>query len=211
VKAVATYVTDLTHFLTDDGLLAPGRPGQVGGWFARVAAAASLHPCEETVMTALPCRRRPGRRPCPGYIDLIRHRDGAIEWACSDCDANGFISGWEGTRWDRRRAVARVPAAEAVDLLLSEHEFAQIRRIEDLGPQGEVLMDGAVRVGGGVRVRGSAEEFAELVRDLEVGARTCRGRRRQALAAIAQRMAAVVAPKAQRRPRLVGGDASGHR
>jgi hypothetical protein len=188
---VASYVVDLTHFLDDSGRLAPGHPGRVGAFYARIAATASLHPCEEVVLTPIPCRRRPGRRPCPGHVDLIRHDDDTIEWACTDCTDNGFIRGWEATRWDRRQAAAAAPPDEVVDLLLSQDEFAEIRRLETLGPNGQILIDGAVRVGGGVRMRGARAAFAGLVADLASGADRGRSARRQTLRTIAERLAEI--------------------
>jgi hypothetical protein len=48
------------------------------------------------------CRRRPGRRPCPGIVysvpSLENHE--AIEWHCPVCGDHGVIRGWEGTLWD---------------------------------------------------------------------------------------------------------------
>ena len=177
------------HFLDDGGCLVPGHPGRVGAFYARIAATASLHGCEEIVLTALPCRRRPGRVPCPGHIDLIRHEDDTIEWACSDCVDNGFIRGWEATRWDLRPAAGAVPPGDPIDLLLSQDEFAAIRNIDGLSRQVEVLIDGAVRVGGGVRVRGWRAAFTGLVADLGRAATRSRGTRRQTLRTIAERMA----------------------
>ena len=189
---MASYVVDLTHFLDDDGFLAPGAPGRHARYYTRITAAASLHPVEETVATALHCRRRPGRRPCPGRIDLIRHEDGTIEWACSDCTDNGFIRGWEGTLWDWRPAAGRVAPREPIDLLLSEDEFAEIGSIAALGPDGQMLVDGAMRVGGGVRMHGDRGAFEDLLGDIGAEARAVRGARRRTLDLIRDRMAAIL-------------------
>lgn len=200
-----TYITDIRHFLADDGFLVPGRAGRVGGYFARIAAAASLHPCGEVVLTAIRCTRRPGHKPCPGHIDLIRHQDGTIEWGCSnsDCEFNGMISGWEATLWDWRPMVPKKPPAEVIELVLSEEEFGAVNRCSDLSPDGQILVDGAVRggSGGGIRIRGTREEFANLVEDLAEEAGWAPRLRRKVLKAVGERMGEVVGAMSQsRRP-----------
>ena len=50
----------------------------------------------------MPCRRRPGRRRCPGEIHAGFAEDPReITWICPRCGDNGLIQGWRGTRWDR--------------------------------------------------------------------------------------------------------------
>lgn len=51
--------------------------------------------------TGLQCRRRPGHIRCSGYIQSELSANGMeIRWWCSQCGDNGYISDWEGTRWD---------------------------------------------------------------------------------------------------------------
>jgi len=47
------------------------------------------------------CWRRPGRRPCPGLLDVsFDPETGQIVWFCDECGDEGAISGWEGLIWD---------------------------------------------------------------------------------------------------------------
>ncbi|MGH2718206.1 MAG: hypothetical protein ACRDJU_06480, partial [Actinomycetota bacterium] len=54
-----------------------------------------------TIHTALPCRRRPGHRPCLGRLRVRRSQAPAqIDWACPDCGDEGMIYNFEGDVWD---------------------------------------------------------------------------------------------------------------
>lgn len=54
--------------------------------------------------TGIQCRRRPGHVRCSGYIlsELSEDKQ-QIRWWCEECGDNGYISDWEGTRWDPRK------------------------------------------------------------------------------------------------------------
>jgi hypothetical protein len=94
------WVTDFTHFLDESGgphrgIAAPAR--RLGEYFGAIVAAATS---DSDVAPQIPCRRRPGRRPCPGVIAHRILTDTSIHWACPHCSDNGFISNWQGTAWD---------------------------------------------------------------------------------------------------------------
>lgn len=63
----------------------------------------------ERVVSAMRCRRRPGRRLCQGYIAVVRLETPAvIEWWCTSCGDDGVISGWEGSPFDLRPPALRL-------------------------------------------------------------------------------------------------------
>lgn len=105
-----TWITDLRHYLDDDGDLAP-LPNQ--------ALNIALHLCSIVEwMTSLPqrdihatnvtCRRSPGRKRCTGPIHANFIENGSvIRWSCLICGDNGIIRGWQETRWDRRQEFER--------------------------------------------------------------------------------------------------------
>ena len=96
-----TWITDLTHYLMDDGSMAEGPWSRIARHFGSIASAASLHQSGGWVDTAIRCRRRPGRQPCPGHIRLIRTDvPSRVEWHCTFCSDNGLISNWQNTIWD---------------------------------------------------------------------------------------------------------------
>ena len=73
-----SYITDITHYLDEDGYpVSSGPAGRIGEFFGRIVAAASLHARGDVVPSALRCRRCPGRKLCPGNL-LIAHRDDGV-------------------------------------------------------------------------------------------------------------------------------------
>ena len=97
----STYVTDLRHFLDEDGLLAEGIPAPAENLALHIGAIVSwmTHcPPQRPELTNVRCRRSPGRRRCIGQIvaDLLEDRR-TIVWECPLCGDNGYITGWENS------------------------------------------------------------------------------------------------------------------
>ena len=96
-----TWITKLEHYLNEDGEF----PADLGGpaqslarFFAEIVSATT-----EARRSAVRCRRRPNRKPCPGVIQaVVEVRREEILWECPVCGDNGVLSGWAGTKWDRR-------------------------------------------------------------------------------------------------------------
>jgi hypothetical protein len=118
-------VTDLQHLLD----LPPDTPGparrlaeQLGN-IVRAATAGDAGTWE----TALPCRRRPANRACPGRMIVLRTEPAApIRWQCSVCDDAGVISNWEDSPFDLRRRALTV--AEAPNEIVISNEVAAALR-----------------------------------------------------------------------------------
>ena len=103
-----TWITDMRHFLDEDGVLPEGLPapalklvlyqGAIVAWVAATGCRSG-----QTTRTNVNCRRNPGRRPCGGEIVACHEAaSSTIVWECPLCGDRGRISGWEGTDWDRR-------------------------------------------------------------------------------------------------------------
>ncbi|MGH9029614.1 MAG: hypothetical protein ACRDV4_08380, partial [Acidimicrobiales bacterium] len=80
------YVTDLRHFEgveLDPEAPAPARA--LACYLRRIVRAATSVPGPGGHPSAIPCRRRPGRRPCPGRI-LVERQDlpSRVHWACPE-------------------------------------------------------------------------------------------------------------------------------
>lgn len=98
-----TLIADLTHFLDETGSIAlsKGPAYQLAKHLTSIVAMIShpdpIIPSEYLVR----CRRRPGRKPCTGFIDgdLIPDTED-IEWWCPVCEDNGYIRNWKKTMWD---------------------------------------------------------------------------------------------------------------
>ena len=100
-----TWVTDLRHFLDDEGEIPHALPGpalRLLRFLGAIVQWVTIHAPAEYPWTNVPCRRSPGHRPCPGDIHADYDTDGTtIVWACPCCGANGYITGWQDTFWDR--------------------------------------------------------------------------------------------------------------
>jgi hypothetical protein len=93
-------VTDLSHFLTKEGAIAPMpvQARRLAEFLGNVVAAATTPNADPH---RVQCWRRPGRKPCPGAIETDFEEDDRIVWWCPVCGENGYISHWQGTLWDR--------------------------------------------------------------------------------------------------------------
>lgn len=50
--------------------------------------------------TLLPCKRRPGRKPCLGLMWVMKRDDDYIEAFCFVCkDTEAVVTGWQETEW----------------------------------------------------------------------------------------------------------------
>ena len=100
------WVTDLRHCLDASGAL-PDLPGpalSLALFQGSIVAWVTSHSADSSKRTNVTCRRRPKGRQCPGEIEAeIADSDATVTWACPVCGDGGLISGWQSTRWDRRR------------------------------------------------------------------------------------------------------------
>jgi hypothetical protein len=95
----------MLHFLNADGDLNEDLPGpafRLASQLGAIVKAVSARKDPRSFQTGVKCRRRPGRKPCPGEIlaKIDTTNDFPIIWHCSNCDDNGLISGWQGTLFD---------------------------------------------------------------------------------------------------------------
>ncbi|MGB8021523.1 MAG: hypothetical protein WCF04_09875 [Candidatus Nanopelagicales bacterium] len=107
-------VSDLHHFLDlpDD---VPGPARRLAEQLGNIVRAGTAGDVGAAWPTALPCRRRPANRACPGRVIVGRPPDGPIRWQCSACGDAGVISNWEDSPFDlRRRGLAVAPAAAEI-------------------------------------------------------------------------------------------------
>ena len=103
-----TWVSNMLHSLDEDGNFArqPGPGRCLAEYFGSIVVEVTSRSRDEQDWTIpIPCRRRPGRKPCLGMIAAGFSKDdpNTIVWECSACGDNGYISGWQETQWDKRR------------------------------------------------------------------------------------------------------------
>jgi hypothetical protein len=97
-----TLITDISHFLNEDGDLSLdyGPARNLAEHLTAIIAMVS-HPSPTPIEFAVFCRRRPNRIQCKGQIEGgIDPDTGTIIWWCPECADTGFISNWQDTFWD---------------------------------------------------------------------------------------------------------------
>ena len=143
-------VADLTHFL-DLPEATPGPARRLAAHLGDIVRAATAGDAGTVWTSALPCRRRPAHRPCPGRVKVLRPEPVApIRWQCSVCDDEGVISNWAASRYDLRRrrlTLADVPN----EVVVSQDTAATLHDLRLLDTDSERLVfrirahrDGAV-------------------------------------------------------------------
>ena len=102
------YITDPWHFLDENGNVPDDIPGparKLSLFLGQIIEECSAQPAGETLETSLKCRRRPGRKPCPGEILSWRKNEtDSIKWECTQCGTGGEIHNWRGCPWDKSGA-----------------------------------------------------------------------------------------------------------
>lgn len=164
-----TWSIDIRHYGENPASLfelpAPAR--RLAQYFGGVIFAATVVEPGVVVETALRCRRRPGRRPCPGHLIVSRHDvPPQIRWNCSHCDDNGYIRGWRGTGWDLYDIASgeREPRdAKLHRVLLTEDEYLVLWNVQQVGAAFDMdtarIIYGAITTRHGVEISGSFDDL----------------------------------------------------
>ena len=119
-------VADLHHFL-DVPADTPGPARRLGEHLSSIVAAGTAGDAGTAWESALPCRRRPANRTCPGRIIVIcTQPDTPIGWQCSHCGDDGTISNWADTPYDLRRQ--QLAVAGPLHTIVLEAEIAAVLR-----------------------------------------------------------------------------------
>ena len=173
-------VSDLNHFLDlSDGAPAPAlRLAQHFGNIVRAATAGDER-VGDWWTSALPCRRRPGRRPCPGRITIVRQQPPApIQWRCNVCADEGVISNWEGSPYDlRRRRLTAVGTVNEINI--TDEVATALRELMLLDPDCERLVFSMHAHHGGAVLHASEGDLEELIGGVAAEANHETNRRRQ--------------------------------
>lgn len=171
-------VTDLNHYL-DMPPDVPRPARRLAEHLGNIVRAATAGDAGTAGQTALPCRRRPANRACPGRMIVQRiEPDAPIRWQCSACDDTGLISNWHHSPYDLRRSGLTV-AAEAHDVVIANETAGALRDLLLLDPDCERTV---------FRVRGqrdhaimsvTSEDLEELIGAIAAEANHEPNRRRQ--------------------------------
>jgi len=192
------YVTDLQHFL-DMPPDAPGPARRLAEHLRGIVRAATAGDAQVAWESALPCRRRPANRRCPGRLIVQRGEPGSpIAWRCSTCGDDGVISNWEESPFDlRRRRPALVGAVH--QLVLSYQTASALRELLFPDTELERLVFGIRAHSGDAILAVTDEQLDELTDAVAAEANhESNRRRRQRLDAAYDALNAVTGPADRR-------------
>jgi hypothetical protein len=171
-------VTDLHHFLD----LPPDTPGparRLAEHLSSIVRAATAGDAQIAWESALPCRRRPANRRCPGRLIVQRSEPGSsIRWRCSVCGDEGVISNWEESPFDlRRRRLALIGALH--EIAIPNEVAAALRELRLLDTDCERLVFGIRAHNRGAILEVTDEQLDELIESVAAEANHESNRRRQ--------------------------------
>ena len=95
----------LPHYRVSAGFEMPAPARRLARYYETIAAACLSVPVARTQRIHVRCRRRPGHKPCPGFLAVRVEGDAeaAINWRCPVCGDGGRITGWREQVPDRER------------------------------------------------------------------------------------------------------------
>ena len=137
------WVTNLIHFLDEQGNV----PKQITvrrlvQYLGAIVASVTTEPVQPLCAVDLKCRRRPGRKSCPGTI-LAAFEAGAnnITWHCSSCGDRGLIHHWQQTLWDKggRPELPKIRRITYRRGLVSDDDLEDLTRLESVVLEGPTI------------------------------------------------------------------------
>lgn len=171
-------VADLQHFL-DVGPDTPGPARKLAEHLSAIVAAASAGEAQTRWETALPCRRRPAHRACPGRIVVSwTQPEHPINWCCSHCDDAGTITNWATSIYDLRRQ--QLTASEPVqDVVVDTDTAAALRTLPFLDHDCQRAVFAIRALGNELHLTVTDTELDDLIDSLAAEANHEPNRRRQ--------------------------------
>ena len=98
-------ITNIRHFLNENGEVPELNPEAMAlfKFLTAVIETASAAYDQPLSFADINCRTVNDGEACDGDIEVwIDPESHIIGWECLECGAEGTISDWEGTQWDRR-------------------------------------------------------------------------------------------------------------
>ena len=127
-------------------------------------------------MSSLPCRRRPGNRPCPGRTILVRPEPPVpIHWKCSSC---GVISNWSDSPYDLRRRTLTL-AGPLNQIVITDEVASALRDLRLLDADSERVVFAMRADGERIILTATDDERYELIGYVAAEANHGTTRRRQ--------------------------------
>jgi hypothetical protein len=173
------FVSDLRHFLDPaDDVPVPAR--RLAERLTMIVRAGTAGDAGMEWVSALRCDRRPGRRPCPGHLAVIRTDiPPSIGWHCTSCGDEGVISSWERSPYDLRARHPRQTSARALQVVIPADVAATLRALQSLDSDTERFVFRSRASDDGIVLLGDDDDLDELIGYVAAEANHEDDRRRQ--------------------------------
>ena len=188
-------VISLREYVDESGSTEMGPLARFAAYLGRIVAAAQAYPAGPIIPSAIRCRRRPNRRRCPGYLDIVRlDIPREIRWECIECGDQGVIRDWHGTPWDLRLPQRPLPEEASFWLVVTEDELqALVALMPGMAPEGARMVAAALRTSEGLTLVGEVEAFMVVADAIRLALLDGVSRKtRQLLMGLLERLATVV-------------------
>lgn len=166
---------DITHYLSNNkfppDITEPAR--RLATYMGRIISAASLIRPGSEYLSAIPCRRRPERKPCIGRLVIWREENEEINWQCPFCGTYGVIRNWYGCPWDLRnlhKERASKTAGNQNSVYLSDKEYDLLCSIEPIYTEAAIILEGVIVDDVDIIIYGIKEELQHLIEIIVIDA-----------------------------------------
>ncbi len=159
------YITDITHLISEDhDAEMPDELFTFREYLGHFIKAASVT-SEVEFQSAVPCRKKINRKPCPGFIDIVKRDipESFIYWHCSSCEDGGRIAKWRGCPFDQAQvSLNALPGEEPnprVEVSISREEMHALIHGTGFDPDSERIIYLARPSGKVVRLSGLYDDM----------------------------------------------------
>ena len=154
------YITDITHFFPDDpDAQMPDEALALREYLGHVIKAATVT-AEVEFLSAIPCRKRVNRKPCPGFVKVMKQEvpESYIYWHCSVCDNGGRIANWRDCPYDQSQFAPDASTDDEVnprvEVTISRDEMKALLSGGLYDPESDRIIYSARPSGKGIRLHG---------------------------------------------------------
>jgi hypothetical protein len=140
------YVSDLTHFVDDQGRAVSGPLGKLGRYLGLIVESASLMKEGHTDYIPLRCGNPVRRKRCMGQLTAGHAARDSVEWACPLCGEAGHLTNWSGSEFDLGPAREPLAYEGQHEVLVPLDELDAMRRSGRGSRSLRQLMAEAIRV-----------------------------------------------------------------
>jgi hypothetical protein len=157
------HITNASHF-SNLPVDVPAATWRFARFQGAIISAGSLACGSGATQTALRCRRRPNRKPCPGRLTVNTDSE-KIEWSCPKCGDSGTIYGWQSSEYDFTNPNFYIsPCSETkYTVLISSADYDILRDLELLDRESERILLAARPTTRGIKLSCCEDHMDDLL------------------------------------------------